>query len=68
LERDASKAPELAARLRLTSTDLLDLSVIDEVVAEDARSLRARIDVALATAHSGDRRRRFEEATARWLV
>jgi acetyl-CoA carboxylase carboxyl transferase subunit beta len=68
LERDASKAPELAARLRLTSTDLLDLSVIDEVVAEDAPSLRARIDAALATAHPGDRRRRFEEATARWLA
>ena len=30
LERDASKAPELAARLRLTSADLLDLGIVDE--------------------------------------
>ena len=36
LERDAAKAPELAARLRLTSADLLDLGIVDEVVREDS--------------------------------
>ena len=37
LERDAAKAPELAARLRLTSADLLDLGIVDAVVARGFR-------------------------------
>ena len=67
LERDAAKAPELAARLRLTSTDLLDLGIVDEVVREDSDSLGRALVAALDAARPGDRRRRFDEVTARWL-
>ena len=67
LERDAAKAPELAARLRLTSADLLDLGIVDEVVREDSESLCRALVAALDGARPGDRRRRFDEVTARWL-
>ena len=67
LERDAAKAPELAARLRLTSADLLDLGIVDEVVREDSESLCRALVAALDAARPGDRRRRFDEVTARWL-
>ncbi|TML86921.1 MAG: acetyl-CoA carboxylase carboxyl transferase subunit beta [Actinobacteria bacterium] len=67
LERDAAKAPELAARLRLTSTDLLDLGIVDEVVREDSASMCRALVAALDAARPGDRRRRFDEVTARWL-
>jgi acetyl-CoA carboxylase carboxyltransferase component len=67
LDRDASKAPELAARLRLTSSELLDLGIVDTVVAEDATSLRAAFNAALDQATPGDRRRRFDDATSPWL-
>jgi len=68
LERDAAKAPELAARLRLTSTDLLDLGIVDDVVREDSESLCRALVASLAAARPGDRRRRFDEATTRWLA
>jgi acetyl-CoA carboxylase alpha subunit len=68
LERDPAKAPELAARLRLTSTDLLDLGIVDEVVREDSASLCRALVTALDSARPGDRRRRFDAATARWLA
>jgi acetyl-CoA carboxylase carboxyl transferase subunit beta len=68
LERDASKAPELAARLRLTSAELLDLGIVDAVVGEgDPSKLHAALVAALDRATPGDRRRRFDAATARWL-
>jgi acetyl-CoA carboxylase carboxyl transferase subunit beta len=67
LERDAAKARGLAARLRLTSTDLLDLGIVDEVVREDSESLCRALVAALDAALPGDRRRRFDEVTARWL-
>jgi acetyl-CoA carboxylase alpha subunit len=67
LERDASKAPALADRLRLTASDLLELGIVDEVVGEDAASVEAALRAAFAEARTGDRRRRFDEATARWL-
>ena len=67
LERDAAKAPELAAQLRLTSTDLLDLGIVDEVVGEDSLSLGRALVAALDAARPGDRRRRFDDVTARWL-
>jgi acetyl-CoA carboxylase carboxyl transferase subunit beta len=68
LERDVSRAPELAARLRLTSADLLDLGIVDGVIAEDTSALRAALAAALAAARPGDRRRRFDAATSRWLA
>jgi acetyl-CoA carboxylase carboxyl transferase subunit beta len=68
LERDASRAPELAARLRLTSTELLDLGIVDAVVEEvDPSVLHAALADALDQATPGDRRQRFDAATARWL-
>ena len=67
LERDARKAPEVAERLRLTSADLLDLGIVDEVVPEADGALAAAIGRALDTATPGDRHTRFDNATARWL-
>ena len=68
LERDASKAPELAERLRLTSADQLALGIVDGVVPEpDPASLRRAVVQALDEARPGDRRRRVDDATARWI-
>jgi acetyl-CoA carboxylase carboxyl transferase subunit beta len=67
LERDASKAPELAERLRLTSADLLALGIVDAVVTEDSDSIGTALGGALATAQQGERRQRFDVATRRWL-
>ena len=65
LERDASRAPEVAERLRLTSADLVDLGIVDGMAPED--DLRAAVLDALDRAEVGDRGRRFDEATRRWL-
>lgn len=65
LERDAAKAPELAARLALTSADLLRLGVVDAVAPDD--DLRGAVVDALHAAAAGDRLRRFDAATARAL-
>ena len=68
LERDAAKAPERRAeRLRLTSADLLDLGVVDDVVGETPSAMEAAVAEALESAVAGDRARRFDAATARWL-
>ncbi len=68
LERDASKAPELAARLKLTSADLLGLGIVDAVVPEpDPAALRTAIVAALSSAGPGDRDKRVDAATARWI-
>lgn len=67
LERDAGKAAEVAERLRLTSGDLLDLGVVDAVVPETVDAVRACVRTALAQAQPGDRHRRVDEATARWV-
>jgi acetyl-CoA carboxylase carboxyl transferase subunit beta len=65
LERDAGKAPVLADRLKLTSSDLLQLGIVDAIAPED--DLRAAVVDALATARVGERERRFDEATMRAL-
>ena len=65
--RRALLAPGVVIRLRLTSTDLLDLGIVDEVVREDSESLCRALVAALDAARPGDRRRRFDEVTARWL-
>jgi acetyl-CoA carboxylase carboxyl transferase subunit beta len=68
LERDAGKAPELAARLKLTSADLLQLGIVDGVVPEpDPAALRLAAVAALNEATPGDRDRRVDRATARWI-
>jgi acyl-CoA carboxylase subunit beta len=67
LERDPTQAPAVAERLGLTSRDLARLGIVDEVVPEGQESLEVAVLGALADATVGDRRRRFDEATARWL-
>jgi acetyl-CoA carboxylase carboxyl transferase subunit beta len=79
LERDADRAPEVAARLKLTSADLLELGIVDAVVPDDlgatvdalGRALAAaRDDAANSAAGAGGgrgRRTRFDAATAAWL-
>lgn len=79
LERDADRAPEVAARLKLTSGDLLELGIVDAVVPDDlgatvdalGRALTAaRDDAANSAAGAGGgrgRRTRFDAATAAWL-
>jgi acyl-CoA carboxylase subunit beta len=71
LERDAGRAPEVAARLRLTSSDLVELGVVDAVVPDDldatARAVAEALEAVGAEAGVG-RRRRFDAATTRWMV
>ena len=58
----------MAARLKLTSHDLLALGIVDEVIPEpDPAALRTAIVAALSSANPGDRHRRVDAATARWL-
>ncbi len=63
-----SEIPDLAARLRITSRDLLEFGIVDALVPEDGDGLRAALTEALAGARVGDRARRFDAATARWLT
>jgi acetyl-CoA carboxylase carboxyl transferase subunit beta len=67
LERDATKAAEVAWRLRLTSADMLDLGVVDEVIAEDQGTLDRAVARALEEAAPGERDRRWDVVTASWL-
>jgi acyl-CoA carboxylase subunit beta len=67
LERDATKAAEVAGRLRLTSADMLELGVVDEVIAEDQEALDRAVARALEEATRGERERRWDAVTARWL-
>jgi acetyl-CoA carboxylase alpha subunit len=65
--RDADRAPELAEQLRLTAADQEQLGIADEVLPEDKEALAAAVVQGLATAKVGDRLRRFDAATARWI-
>ena len=67
LERDATKAAEVAERLRLTSDDMLELGVVDEVIGEDQDAVDEAVARALEGATPGERNRRWDEVTARWL-
>jgi acyl-CoA carboxylase subunit beta len=67
LERDAAKAPDVAPHLRLTSADLLDLGIVDAVAGETPSAMATAVADALDGAVVGDRARRFDAATARWL-
>ena len=52
--RDATKAAEVAGRLRLTSGDMLELGIVDEVIGEDQEALDEAVDRALQEATAGD--------------
>jgi acetyl-CoA carboxylase carboxyl transferase subunit beta len=67
LRRDASQAAGVAGQLRLTSGDLLDLGIVDEVVGETPEAMARSVAAALGGARPGDRSRRFDAATERWL-
>ncbi len=73
LERDGSRAPEVAESLRLTSADLIELGVVDQVVADDLAGAVSAVHEALAAAQADPdsggvaRRRRADAVTARWL-
>jgi acetyl-CoA carboxylase carboxyl transferase subunit beta len=67
LERDPARAPEVAASLGLTSADLVRLGVVDAVVEEGQGALDAAVMRALDDATVGERARRFDRMTARWL-
>ena len=67
LHRDAGQAATVAAQLRLTSADLLDLGIVDDVVGETPKAMAHAVATAFAAARPGDRARRFDAATERWL-
>jgi acetyl-CoA carboxylase carboxyl transferase subunit beta len=67
LERDATRAAEVADRLRLTSGDMLELGIVDEVIDEDQRAIDDAVGRALRHASVGERDRRWDAVTARWL-
>ncbi len=68
LERDAAKAPLVAPLLRLTSGDAVALGVADGVVADDAPGVVRAVHAALVDARPGDRERRVDTASTRWLT
>lgn len=65
LHRDPGRAPEVAGQLRLTSKALAELGIVDAVVDEvlDADTLLKAFEATVP----GDRRRRVDAATSRWL-
>ncbi|MGH9289538.1 MAG: carboxyl transferase domain-containing protein [Acidimicrobiales bacterium] len=67
LERDAAQAAEVAGRLRLTSGDMLELGVVDEVIGEDQQALDEAVARALQGATGGERNRRWDAVSTRWL-
>jgi acetyl-CoA carboxylase carboxyl transferase subunit beta len=67
LERDVTRSPDVADRLKLSSTDLHELGLADEVIPEGQTALDEAVTRALTTATPGDREARFDAATARWL-
>ena len=68
LDRDTAAAPLRAAHLRLRPADMVSLGIADGVLPDgDVSAVSAAIDRALDEAVVGDRLRRWDEATARWL-
>ncbi|MGI8756781.1 MAG: carboxyl transferase domain-containing protein [Acidimicrobiales bacterium] len=67
LERDAGRAAAVAPSLHLTAGDLLELGMVDAVVGEGVDDAVAAVVKALGQARPGDRERRFDAVTRRWL-
>ena len=65
LHRSADRTPQLAAQLKLTSTDLLQLGIVDEVISEEDPA--AAVIAALEKALPGRRRERPDAVTEAWL-
>jgi acetyl-CoA carboxylase carboxyl transferase subunit beta len=67
LGRDVQRAPEFAKLLKLTAPELLELRAIDGVVSGGVDSVRTQLLRAVAEAEPGDRARRHDSLTMRWL-
>jgi acyl-CoA carboxylase subunit beta len=68
LERDVTRAAHVADLLKLTSTDMAELGIVDGVIAEGQAALDTAVAAALDVAQVGERERRFDAVTARWLI
>ncbi|MDQ6696578.1 MAG: acetyl-CoA carboxyl transferase [Actinomycetota bacterium] len=67
LHRDADLAPQVAEPLRLTSQDLLDLGVVDDVIGETGADVQVAVCGALASAVPGERLRRADAVSQAWV-
>jgi len=67
LHRDAELAPRVAEPLRLTSSDLLDLGIVDEVIGETAADVQIAVRAALASAKPADRLQRADAVSRAWV-
>lgn len=71
LARDKNRAAEMSTALKLTAPDLLELGIVDALVpvpnADTINQIRAVVKDALSSATFGDRERRTDQATQRWL-
>ena len=68
LDRGTATAPLRAEHLRLTPGDMVELGIADGVLPDgDVDAVLAAVESALDTAAAGDRLRRFDAATARWV-
>lgn len=67
LGRDVTRAPEFAELLKLTAEDLLTLRAVDGVVGGTVDAVRRGLMDALEEARPGDRARRHDTLTERWV-
>jgi acyl-CoA carboxylase subunit beta len=68
LDRDTAAAPTRAEHLKLRPADMVSLGIADGTLPDgDVDAVAAAVEGALDEAVVGDRLRRWDEATARWL-
>jgi acetyl-CoA carboxylase carboxyl transferase subunit beta len=67
LGRDAQRAPEFAKLLKLTAPELLELGAVDGIVSGGVDAIRRALLSAIDDAAPGDRSRRHDALTVRWL-
>lgn len=68
LDRDTASAPLRAEHLRLRPADMVALGIADGVLPDgDVAAVSAAIEKSIDEAETGDRLRRFDAATERWL-
>jgi acetyl-CoA carboxylase carboxyl transferase subunit beta len=67
LGRDVNRSAEFARLLRITPPELLELGAIDGVLSGGVNAVRAGLLQALDEAQPGDRARRHDALTVRWI-
>ena len=67
LYRDEARAPEVTEQLALTSADLLGLGIVDAVIPDGLEETGAAIVAALDATRVGDRLRRVDAVSERWI-